>query len=103
MHYLCENELHPFSKPGNALFEAEKCPFDTENAPLCKARKLICGGKIEVNITLEIVKWDFWCKLPLLQLLWYANAIDEVSNFPIYSFTNDLLSQFIRFGLYEMS
>ena len=25
----------------------------------------------------EIVKWGFWCKLPLLPLLWHANAIDE--------------------------
>ena len=30
----------------------------------------------------EIVKWGFWCKLPLLPLLWHANAIDENSQFP---------------------
>ena len=60
MHYVCENEggggqknfsATPFSKPGNDLLEAKKCPLDTENAPLCMARKLICRVKIEVNIT----------------------------------------------------
>ena len=25
----------------------------------------------------EIVKWGFWRKLPLLPLLWHANAVDE--------------------------
>ena len=25
----------------------------------------------------EIVKCGFWCKLPLLPLLWHANAVDE--------------------------
>ena len=32
------------------------------------------------NITVseqEIVKWGFWHKLPLLPLLWHANAVDE--------------------------
>ena len=52
MHLVCKNEgvwlATLFSKPGNALLEAEKCPFDTENAPLCKARKRV---KIDVNIT----------------------------------------------------
>ena len=63
MHYLCENKgvwgqsnlnnflATPFSKPENALLVAKKCPFDRESAPLCKARKLICRVKIEVNIT----------------------------------------------------
>ena len=39
----------------------------------------------------EIVKCGFWRKLPLLPLLWHANAVDEMNDFPIYSFTNDLL------------
>ena len=39
------------SKPGNALLEAKKCPFDIENASLSKARKLICRVKTEVDIT----------------------------------------------------
>ena len=55
------------------------------------------------DLTPEIVKWGFWCKLPLLPLLWHANAIDEISNFPFYSFTNDLLSQFIYFGIMNKS
>ena len=25
----------------------------------------------------EIVKCGFWCKLPLLPLLWHANTVDE--------------------------
>ena len=29
------------------------------------------------NLALEIVKCRFWCKLPLLPLLWHANPIDE--------------------------
>ena len=29
------------------------------------------------NIPLEIVKCGFWHKLPLLPLLWHANAVDE--------------------------
>ena len=36
-------------------------------------------------------------------LLWHTNAIDEISNFPIYSFTNDLLFQFINFGIMKKS
>ena len=40
---------------------------------------------------LEIVKCRFWRKLPLLPLLWHTNTIDGNSDFPIYSFTNDLL------------
>ena len=27
--------------------------------------------------SIEMVKWGFWHKLPLLPLLWHANAIDE--------------------------
>ena len=42
-------------------------------------------------------------KLPLLPLLWCANAVDEISVFPIYPFTNDLLSQFINFGIMKKS
>ena len=35
-------------------------------------------GRIGGNrYTVKIVKWGFWCKLPLLLLLWHANAIDE--------------------------
>ena len=52
---------------------------------------------------IEIVKWGFWHKLPLLPLLWCTNAVDENCNFPIYSFTNDLLSQFINFGIMKES
>ena len=29
------------------------------------------------NMEVEIVKCGFWCKLPLLPLLWHANAVDE--------------------------
>ena len=53
----------------------------------------------DISVPVEIVKWGFWRKLPLLPLLWHADAIDEISNFPIYCFTNDLLSQFINFGI----
>ena len=32
---------------------------------------------VEPSISPEIVKCGFWHKLPLLPLLWHANAIDE--------------------------
>ena len=54
--------------------------------------------------TPEIVKCGFWRKLPLFYHFCAApTPMMKISDFPIYSFTNDLLSQFIRFGLYEMS
>ena len=31
----------------------------------------------EPLVILEIAKSGFWCKLPLLPLLWHANAVDE--------------------------
>ena len=31
----------------------------------------------KVIVTQEIVKCGFWCKLPLLPLLWHTNAVDE--------------------------
>ena len=56
------------------------------------------------NSALEIVKCGFWCKLPLFYHFCGAPTQQmKISDFPIYSFTNDLLLQFIRFGLYERS
>ena len=53
---------------------------------------------------LEIVKCGFWRKLPLFYHFCGApTQLMKISDFPIYSFTNDLLLQFIRLGLYERS
>ena len=38
------------------------------------------------SLSLEIVKCGFWRKLPLLPLLWHANAIDENYQFPYLLF-----------------
>ena len=44
------------------------------------------------ELTLEIVKGGFWDKLPLFYHFCGApTRIMKISNFPIYSFTNDLL------------
>ena len=42
--------------------------------PCSLKRVLIFSAK---EVSLEIVKCGLWCKLPLLPLLWHANAVDE--------------------------
>ena len=50
----------------------------------------------------EIVKWGFWRKLPLFDhFCGTPTQWMKISDFIIYSFTNDLLPWFIQFGLYE--
>ena len=44
---------------GKGLFHLNLLPFGVKNG------------------SVEIVKWGFWRKLPLLPLLWHTNAIDE--------------------------
>ena len=50
----------------------------------------------------EIVKCGFWCKLPLFYHFCGAPMqIMKISDFPIYSFTNDLLPPIYKIWNYK--
>ena len=47
---------------------------------------------VQPEDTVEIVKCGFWCRLPLFgHFCRVSTQWMKISNFPVYSFTNDLL------------
>ena len=65
-------------KPSNTLFMyfVTSPEYFTHFEPQSLEYKKLKNDTI-TSLTLEIVKWGFWHKLPFLPLLWHANAVDE--------------------------
>ena len=59
--------------------------------PALRDSKFVFDGVIHI----EIVKWGFWHKLPLLPLLWHANAMDENEKFPYLLFHQRFVAKFL--------